>query len=71
MSKIMTIWLSSFMLNPQPYDLSKSFVDVSLVMSVPDVIMVHLLVPAKNMKELSGWTDKGAQKNRVKFRRRG
>ncbi len=53
------------MLSPQPYDPSKSFVHVSLVTTVPDVIMVHPSVPAKNMKELVAWIK--AQKNPVNF----
>jgi tripartite-type tricarboxylate transporter receptor subunit TctC len=49
------ISLSPFMLEPPPYDPVKSFTHVSLVATVPDVIMVHPSVPAKTMKELVAW----------------
>ncbi|MSQ54098.1 MAG: tripartite tricarboxylate transporter substrate binding protein [Betaproteobacteria bacterium] len=55
MSNTTPISLSPFMLDPMPYDPVKSFVHVSLVATVPDVIMVHPSVPAKNLKELVGW----------------
>jgi tripartite-type tricarboxylate transporter receptor subunit TctC len=55
MSNTTPISLSPFMLNPQPYDPVKSFTHVSLVTTVPDVVMVHPSVPAKNMKELVAW----------------
>lgn len=59
------ISLSPFMLEPMPYDPIKSFTHVSLVATVPDVIMVHPSVPAKNMAELVDWIK--AQKNPVNF----
>ena len=55
MSNTTPISLSPFMLDPMPYDPLKSFVHVSLVATVPDVIMVHPSVPAKNLKELVAW----------------
>lgn len=55
MSNTTPISLSPFMLNPQPYDPIKSFVHVSLVATVADVVMVHPSVPAKNMDELVAW----------------
>ncbi len=55
MSNTTPISLSPFMLDPQPYDPIKSFAHVSLVATVPDVIMVHPSVPAKNLKELVAW----------------
>ena len=55
MSNTTPISLSPFMLDPQPYDPIKSFTHVSLVATVPDVIMVHPSVPAKNLKELVAW----------------
>jgi len=55
MSNTTPISLSPFMLNPQPYDPVKSFTHVSLVTTVPDVVMVHPSVPAKNMRELVAW----------------
>ncbi|HVF63870.1 MAG TPA: tripartite tricarboxylate transporter substrate binding protein [Casimicrobiaceae bacterium] len=55
MSNTTPISLSPFMLTPMPYDPMKSFQHVSLVAVVPDVIMVHPSVPAKNMAELTAW----------------
>ncbi len=55
MSNTTPISLSPFMLEPSPYDPIKSFTHVSLVATVPDVIMVHPSVPAKNMAELVAW----------------
>jgi tripartite-type tricarboxylate transporter receptor subunit TctC len=65
MSNTTPISLSPFMLEPMPYDPVKSFTHVSLVATVPDVIMVHPSVPAKNMKELAAWIK--AQPNPVNF----
>ncbi|HSD54598.1 MAG TPA: tripartite tricarboxylate transporter substrate binding protein [Burkholderiales bacterium] len=59
------ISLSPAMLTPPPYDSIKNFTHVSLVATVPDVIMVHPSVPAKNMKELVAWIQ--VQKNPVNF----
>lgn len=55
MSNTTPISLAPFMLNPQPYDSIKSFTHVSLVATVPDVVMAHPSVSAKNMAELIGW----------------
>ena len=55
MSNTTPISLSPFMLDPMPYDPLKSFAHVSLVATVPDVIMAHPSVPAKNLKELVAW----------------
>jgi tripartite-type tricarboxylate transporter receptor subunit TctC len=55
MSNTTPISLSPAMLDPAPYDPMKSFTHVSLVATVPDVIMVHPSVPAKNLKELTAW----------------
>jgi tripartite-type tricarboxylate transporter receptor subunit TctC len=55
MSNTTPISLSPFMLSPMPYDPVKSFAHVSLVAVVPDVIMVHPSVPAKNLAELVAW----------------
>jgi len=49
------ISLTPTMITPPPYDGVKSFTHVSLVAIVPDVVMVHPSVPAKNMKELVAW----------------
>jgi tripartite-type tricarboxylate transporter receptor subunit TctC len=65
MSNTTPISLSPFMLDPMPYDPLKSFVHVSLVATVPDVIMVHPSVPAKNLKELVAWIRE--QKNPVNY----
>jgi tripartite-type tricarboxylate transporter receptor subunit TctC len=65
MSNTTPISLSPFMLDPMPYDPLKSFVHVSLVATVPDVIMVHPSVPAKNLKELVSWIRE--QKNPVPY----
>jgi len=65
MSNTTPISLSPFMLDPMPYDPLKSFVHVSLVATVPDVIMVHPSVPAKNLKELVSWIRE--QKNPVNY----
>jgi tripartite-type tricarboxylate transporter receptor subunit TctC len=59
------ISLAPTMLPPPPYDSLKSFTHVSFVAVVPDVIMVHPSVPAKNMKELVAWIK--AQPNPVNF----
>ena len=59
------ISLAPAMLTPPPYDSIKNFTHVSLVAVVPDVIMVHPSVPAKNMKELVAWIR--AQPNPVNF----
>src|SRR5215207_365097 len=55
MSNTTPISLAPFMLDPQPYDSVKGFTHVSLVATVPDVVMVHPSVPAKNMAELTAW----------------
>ena len=55
MSNTTPISLSPFMLEPSPYDPIKSFTHVSLVATVPDVVMVHPSVPVKNMAELVTW----------------
>ena len=55
MSNTTPISLSPFMLEPSPYDPIKSFTHVSLVATVPDVVMVHPSVPVKNMAELVSW----------------
>jgi tripartite-type tricarboxylate transporter receptor subunit TctC len=47
--------LAPFMLNPQPYDSIKGFTHVALVATVPDVVMAHPSVPAKNIAELIAW----------------
>ncbi len=65
MSNTTPISLSPTMLTPPPYDSIKNFTHVSLVAVVPDVIMVHPSVPAKNMKELVAWIK--AQPNPVNF----
>jgi tripartite-type tricarboxylate transporter receptor subunit TctC len=49
------ISLTPTMITPPPYDGVKSFTHVSLVAIVPDVVMVHPSVPAKNMAELVAW----------------
>lgn len=55
MSNTTPISLAPFMLEPQPYDSVKGFTHVALVATVPDVIMVHPSVPAKNLEELAAW----------------
>ena len=52
MSNTTPISLAPFMLNPQPYNSIKSFTHVGLVATVPDVVMAHPSVPAKNLAEL-------------------
>ena len=59
------ISLAPAMITPPPYDSLKNFSHVSLIATVPDVVMVHPSVPAKNMKELVAWIQ--AQKNPVNF----
>jgi tripartite-type tricarboxylate transporter receptor subunit TctC len=59
------ISLAPTMLTPPPYDSIKNFTHVSLIAVVPDVIMAHPSVPAKNMKELVAWIK--AQPNPVNF----
>ena len=53
------------MLNPQPYNSIKSFTHVSLVATVPDVVMAHPSVPAKDLAELISWIR--AQNKKVFF----
>ena len=65
MSNTTPISLSPFMLDPMPYDSLKSFTHVSLVATVPDVIMAHPSVPAKNLKEMVPWIRD--QKNPVNY----
>jgi tripartite-type tricarboxylate transporter receptor subunit TctC len=65
MSNTTPISLSPNMLSPPPYDSIKNFTHVSLVATVPDVVMVHPSVPAKNLKELVAWIK--AQPNPVNF----
>jgi tripartite-type tricarboxylate transporter receptor subunit TctC len=65
MSNTTPISLSPTMLTPPPYDSLKNFTHVSLVATVPDVVMVHPSVPVKNMKELVAWIK--AQPNAVNF----
>ena len=65
MSNTTPISLSPAMMDPMPYDPVKSFVHVSLVATVPDVIMAHPSVPAKNLKELVAWIR--AQKTPVNY----
>ena len=55
MSNTTPISLSPFMLDPAPYDSIKGFTHVSLVATVPDVVMAHPSVPAKTLPELVGW----------------
>jgi tripartite-type tricarboxylate transporter receptor subunit TctC len=55
MSNTTPISLSPFMLDPHPYDPIKGFTHVSLVATVPDVVMVHPSVPAKTLPELVSW----------------
>lgn len=55
MSNTTPISLAPFMLDPKPYESVKGFTHVSLVATVPDVVMVHPSVPAKNLAELVEW----------------
>ena len=65
MSNTTPISLAPFMLNPQPYNSIKSFTHVSLVATVPDVVMAHPSVPAKDLAELISWIR--AQNKKVFF----
>ena len=58
MSNTTPISLSPNMLSPAPYDPIKGFAHVGLVATVPDVVMVHPSVPAKNLDELVAWIRK-------------
>jgi len=55
MSNTTPISLAPNMLNPSPYDSIKGFTHVSLVATVPDVVMAHPSVSAKNLAELVSW----------------
>lgn len=55
MSNTQPISLSPFMLDQPPYDPVRSFTHVSLVATVPDVVMVHPSVPARTLPELVAW----------------
>jgi tripartite-type tricarboxylate transporter receptor subunit TctC len=61
MSNTTPISLAPSMLDPRPYDSVKDFTHVSLVATVPDVVMVHPSVPAKSLAELIEWV-KGQNK---------
>jgi tripartite-type tricarboxylate transporter receptor subunit TctC len=65
MSNTTPISLAPAMLDPSPYDPIKSFAHVSLVATVPDVVMVHPSVPAKTLPELVTWIK--TQKEAVNF----
>lgn len=65
MSNTTPISLSPFMMDTPPYDSVKSFTHVSLVATVPDVVMVHPSVPAKTVAELTTWIK--AQDKKVFF----
>jgi tripartite-type tricarboxylate transporter receptor subunit TctC len=41
--------------NRLPYDIERDFTPVSMLVSVPPVIVVHPSVPAASLKELAGW----------------
>lgn len=55
MSNTQPISLSPFMLDQAPYDPVRSFTHVSLVATVPDVVMVHPSVPVRTLPELVAW----------------
>ena len=55
MSNTTPISLAPIMLEPRPYDSLKDLTHVSLVATVPDVVMAHPSVPAKNLAELVSW----------------
>ena len=55
MSNTTPISLAPFMLSPPPYDSVKGFTHVSLVATVPDVVMAHPSVSAKDLAELVVW----------------
>ena len=55
MSNTTPMSLAPFMLDPKPYDSVKGFTHVALVATVPDVVMAHPSVPAKNIDELVDW----------------
>jgi tripartite-type tricarboxylate transporter receptor subunit TctC len=55
MSNTTPISLSPFLLDPLPYDPVKGFTHVSLVATVPDVVMAHPSVPVKTLPELLAW----------------
>jgi tripartite-type tricarboxylate transporter receptor subunit TctC len=55
MSNTTPISLAPNMLSPSPYDSIKGFTHVSLVATVPDVVMAHPSVSAKDMAELITW----------------
>lgn len=55
MSNTTPISLSPFMMDAPPYDSIKAFTHVSLVATVPDVVMAHPSVPVKSLPELTSW----------------
>jgi tripartite-type tricarboxylate transporter receptor subunit TctC len=55
MSNTTPISLSPFLLDQLPYDSVKGFTHVSLVATVPDVVMAHPSVPVKTLPELLAW----------------
>ncbi len=70
MSNTTPISLAPFMLDPQPYDSIKGFTHVSLVATVPDVVMVHPSVPAKTMAELAHLDQSAEQEGVLRLGRR-
>lgn len=65
MSNTTPISLSPFMLETMPYDSVGGFTHVSLVATVPDVVMAHPSVPARSLPELVAWIK--AQDKKVFF----
>jgi tripartite-type tricarboxylate transporter receptor subunit TctC len=55
MSNTTPMSLAPSMLDPKPYDSVSGFTHVALVATVPDVVMAHPSVPAKNLDELVDW----------------
>lgn len=46
-----TLAVNPYMLDNQPYDVSKDFTPVTLLAKVPNVFVIHPDIPAKNFKE--------------------
>jgi tripartite-type tricarboxylate transporter receptor subunit TctC len=57
-----TLAVNPYMLNNQPYDVSRDFVPVTLLAKVPNVFVIHPDVPAKNFKEFVDYVKKNPGK---------
>jgi tripartite-type tricarboxylate transporter receptor subunit TctC len=53
-----TLAVNPYMLSNQPYDVNRDFLSVTMLAKVPNVLVVHPDVPAKNFKEFIAYAKK-------------